>query len=43
MLKANAAAVDALTAQELVGVEAGGSRSVPTHGDVAALSLMNTV
>jgi hypothetical protein len=38
MLKANAAAVDALSASEMIGIEAGLSRSVPTHGVVAALS-----
>jgi hypothetical protein len=38
MLKANAAAVDALTAPELIGVEAVRFRSIPIHGVVAALT-----
>jgi hypothetical protein len=43
MLKANAAAVDALTASELIGIEAGRFRRAPTHGGVAALSYMDAV
>jgi hypothetical protein len=43
MLKANAAAVDALTAPELTGIEAGCSRRAPTHGGVAALSYLDAV
>jgi hypothetical protein len=38
MLKANAAAVDALAFSELTGVEAAASERTPTHGVVAALS-----
>jgi hypothetical protein len=38
MLKANVAAEDALANPVLSGVDAGGSRSVPIHGVVAALS-----
>lgn len=41
MLKANSAAVDALTASEMIGIEAGRSRRAPTHGGVAALSLID--
>jgi hypothetical protein len=43
MLKANAAAVDALTASEMIGIEAGRSRRAPTHGGVAALSYLDAI
>ena len=38
MLKANAAAVDALAFSELTGVDDAASERAPTHGVVAALS-----
>jgi hypothetical protein len=38
MLKANAAAVDALALVKVFGVAAGALRRAPTHGVVAALS-----
>ncbi|MGD0520983.1 MAG: hypothetical protein ABSA48_06980 [Terracidiphilus sp.] len=43
MLKATWLAVDALTVPELIGVDAGRFRSVPTHGVVAALSYLDAV